>query len=166
MNAFSPIHSYVIGTASIGLGLHALFWPRREYGRLGLPLEPSRHPSSANTSPPRTKEEPEPTGGLDSTSPLVYLKGIRDISYGLALIALQYQDSVVGVTTIAGVLSLVAFGDGFVVWYHGGDSEEWGLPDAGKKARGYWGAAVGLGCWAAWRVFVAYGEWAAFHALN
>ncbi|KUI52789.1 hypothetical protein VP1G_00288 [Cytospora mali] len=169
MNAFAPAHSYVLGTALVGLGLHAFFRPTQEYARFGLPLEST----STNTDPPRTKKttagrgrrpnynnDNRLTGKDGSASPLIWLKGVREISYGLALVALQYQGISTGVTTVAGVLALAAVGDGFVVWFHGGEKP------GRKKAWGHWAAAVGLGSWAAWRTFVAYGEWAAFHALN
>lgn len=172
MNGFSPIHSYVFGTVSVGLGLHALLRPRQEYTRFGLPLEPSG-PSPTNTSPISKDTTGSSSGssgdagqaslslsGEDgSASPLMYLKSTREASYGLALIALQYQGNSAGVTVVAGTMALAALGDGLVVWFHGGKRFR-------AKAWGHWGAAVGLGSWAVWRAFVAYGEWAAFHALN
>ncbi|ROV88663.1 hypothetical protein VMCG_10332 [Cytospora schulzeri] len=204
MYAFSPIHSYVLGAGSVGLGLHAFFRPRQEQTRFGLPLEP---PSSTSSSTFSSTTHPGPaasdttgaqanknnnsknsssslTGEDGTASPLIYLKGVREITYGVALIALQYQGNVAGVTTFAGVVALAAVGDGLVVWFQGGGAGEEGRPEgpegpeesAGssgsgndkrkKKAWGHWGAAVGLGSWAAWRAFVAYGEWAAFHALT
>lgn len=175
MNAFSPIHSYVLGAASVGLGLHAFFRPRQEYARFGLPLEASPPTTTTTTTtathPGQTAKDTiggaqaknknnndRLTGEDGSASPLIYLKGVREVTYGVAFIALQLQDNAAGITTMAGVMALAAVGDGFLVMFHGGKDET-------KKAWGHWGAAVGLGSWAAWRAFVAYGEWAAFHAL-
>lgn len=163
MNAFSPIHSYVLGAASVGLGLHAFFRPRQEYARFGLPLEPSLPlpPVKSTTTHPgptvKDTTDVQATGEGGSASPLIYLKGVREVTYGVALMALQHQDNAAGVTTVAGVIALAAVGDGLLVWFYGNNE---------TKAWGHWAAAVGLGSWAAWRAFVAYGEWAAFHALN
>lgn len=168
MNAFSPINSYVLGAASVGLGLHAFLRPREETTRFGLPLEA---PSTTRKPGPSSKETTgaraidRPAGEDGSASPLIYIKGIREVSYGVALVALQYQGNVAGITTVAGVLALTGLGDGIVIWSHAG-REGTKATVKNTKAWGHWGAALGLGCWAAWRAFVAYGEWAAFHALN
>jgi hypothetical protein len=179
MNAFSPIHSYALGAASVGLGLHAFFRPRQEYARFGLPLEPSPPPAVITTTTTTTHPGPtvkdttdvQATGeGGGSASPLIYLKGVREVTYGVALMTLQHQDNAAGVTTVAGVMALAAVGDGLLVWFYGGGlggrSRSRSRGNNETKAWGHWAAAVGLGSWTAWRAFVAYGEWAAFHALN
>lgn len=150
MNAFSPFNTYFVGFGSLGLALHAFLRPREEYPRFGLPLEPGRN------------DKAELAAGVPTSSPVspfIHVKGLRELSYGLILIALQYQGNVAGITTVLGVTALVAVGDGLVVWFHGGKETR-------HKAAGHWVGSIGLGSWAAWRAFRSYGEWAAFHALG
>lgn len=157
MNAYSPIHAYAIGAVGIGLGLHACLRPRQEYPRFGLRLESAQPPHPREKASIATPEKSNPDAG--SVSPLIYLKAIRESSYGLALIGLQLQDNAAGVTTVAACVALAALGDGFVVWYHGGR-------EARRKAWGHWAAFVGLAGWTGWRTFLWYGQLAAFHALH
>lgn len=156
MNAYSPFHAYALGAVGIGLGFHACLRPREEYHRFGLRLE--------SAQPPHLREKaliatPDTNPESGSVSPLIYLKAIRESTFGLALIGLQYQGNAAGVTTVAAVLALAALGDGFVVWYHGGK-------ELRRKAWRHWAAFVGLAGWAGWRTFLWHGEWAAFHALH
>lgn len=156
MNAYSPIHAYALGAAGIGLGLHACLRPRQEYPRFGLRLESAQPPH------PRQKAliaTPDTNPEAGSVSPLIHLKAIRESTYGLAFVGLQYQGNAAGVTTLAAIVALAALGDGLVVWYHGGK-------ELRRKARGHWAASVGLAGWAGWRTFLWYGEWAAFHTLH
>lgn len=76
------------------------------------------------------------------------LKGIREVTYGLALIGLQYAEQSDAITILAAVLSLAGLGDGFVVWAYGGEKLK-------KKAFGHWIAFVGFAGWAWWRVTCA-----------
>ncbi|CAM1507155.1 Fc.00g067960.m01.CDS01 [Cosmosporella sp. VM-42] len=128
MSRPSPIPAYVLGVGSILLGLHAYISPTSEYPRFGLPLE-----HSANT------------GDEGYASPLMYLKAIREATYGLALVALQYQGYDGAVTTLAAVLSLAGLGDGFVVWNFGGE-------ELRVKAWGHWAPFVVFVIWAKARV--------------
>ncbi|KAI1400031.1 hypothetical protein F4819DRAFT_386504 [Hypoxylon fuscum] len=124
---FASIGSaYVLGAGSVFLGLHCFIRPKKEYGRFGLPLE----------SPPQQKG----TADVGSVSPLIYLKGIREITYGLALGVLQYQGQDDAVTTIAGIISLAGLGDGIVIWLNGGDEFK-------HMAFGHWGSFVALAVW-------------------
>ncbi|KAF3771345.1 hypothetical protein M406DRAFT_30348, partial [Cryphonectria parasitica EP155] len=131
---YAPINAYLIGAASIGLGLHAIFRPREEYARFGLPLphasarrgppDTTKNPSpldeQRNIARPDKKEEEEEEEEEGDVSPLMYIKGIRDITYGLALVGLQYEGhSAAGVTLVAGVMALAGLGDGIVVWCSG-----------------------------------------------
>ncbi|KAA8642904.1 DUF4267 domain-containing protein [Aspergillus tanneri] len=109
--------------------------PSHEYQRFGLPYE-----SSGGTSSPRKASRP------GAVSPLIHLKGIRETSYGIALIALQYQGQETAVTTIATICAFVGLGDGFVVWKYGGEQLK-------MKALGHWVAFFGFGGWALWRTF-------------
>ncbi|KAB8229768.1 hypothetical protein ETB97_001864 [Aspergillus alliaceus] len=132
MAAFSPIPAYVIGTLCLALGINGLSRPSDEYKRFGLPLEKS------TTGHRRTI----PTSG--SVSPLMYLKGIREVTYGLALLAMQYQRQEVAITTLVAIFSLAGLGDGLVVWFFGGDELK-------KKAFGHWVTFVGFTGWSWWR---------------
>lgn len=153
MDVFSPFNTYIVGLGLNAMGFHALLRPRQEYARFGLPLDSAQS---------LAKGGPQTTEILVASpiSPLIYAKGIREITYGLALIGLQYQGNVAGVTTVAAIIALAALGDGFVVWLHGGNRGK-------RKAVENWVAGfLGMGCWAGWRAFRAYGEWAAFHVLG
>ncbi|KAH7241590.1 hypothetical protein BKA59DRAFT_478853 [Fusarium tricinctum] len=127
MTTFSSIPSYILGGACVGRGIMALFSPRKEYGHVGLLLEPSRN-----------------TNETGAVSPLMYFKGLREISYGLTLMALQWQSNESAVTTFSAILSLVRIGDGLVVWMHGGDELRY-------KAAGHWITGLGFIGWVIWR---------------
>ncbi|PSR75969.1 hypothetical protein BD289DRAFT_379019 [Coniella lustricola] len=163
--AYSPSTVYAIGLSSVGLGLHALFRPRQEYGRFGLPLEAAHdRPAWPHASSGQLSKEPrqlfsETASQSSQVSPLIYLKGIRELTYGLILLGLQFEGDAAGVTITSGVLALAGLADGLVVWYHGGKENR-------HKAWGHWLAFASLGSWAGWRAFRAYGERAAFHALH
>lgn len=127
MTTFSSIPPYILGGACVSRGVMALLSPRKEYGHVGLLLEPSK----VNTE-----------GG--SVSPLMYFKGLREISYGLMLMALQYQGNESAVTTFSAILSIVRLSDGLVVWMNGGDELRY-------KAAGHWITGLGFVGWVIWR---------------
>lgn len=134
MATFSSIPAYVLGTACIGRGVMAMFSPRKEYGHVGLPLE--SHPTSTTN----------PAGGPSTfPSPLMYFKGLREISYGATLALLQWQGNEDAVTTFAAVLSLVRVGDGLVVWFNGGKKLR-------SRAWGHWITGAGFVGWVTWRL--------------
>ncbi|KAH7139671.1 hypothetical protein B0J13DRAFT_66556 [Dactylonectria estremocensis] len=133
MTTFSPIPAYILGTACASRGVMALLSPREEYHHMGLPLE-----SHAAASPSST------IGNSGSASPLMYFKGIREISYGLMMVALQRQRNEAALTTVAAVLAVVRFGDGLVVWLYGGEKLRY-------KAWGHWITSVGFLGWITWR---------------
>ncbi|KAI1082898.1 hypothetical protein F5B20DRAFT_488754 [Whalleya microplaca] len=141
-----PIPTYALGTLCLGLGLHSFLAPKREYARFGLPLEqtskPHRRPSSSARKAGGVATAVSENGAV---SPLVYLKAVREVTYGLSLILLQYagaSDAAVTITTA--VISLAGLGDGLVVWAYGG-------ADGRKRAWGHWAAFLGLSGWAWWR---------------
>jgi hypothetical protein len=111
----------ILGTACAARGIMSMLTPREEYSHMGLPLAPTETPS-----------------------PLMYFKGLREVSYGLALVALQTQGSDLAVTTFAAILTAVRLGDGLVVWFKGGERSRY-------KAWGHWITAAGMACWAVWR---------------
>ena len=127
MTTFSSIPAHVLGAACVGRGIMALFSPRAEYGHVGLLLEPSKIPTESGF-----------------VSPLMYFKGLREISYGAALMALQWQGNESAVTTFSAILSMVRIGDGLVVWMNGGDELRY-------KAAGHWITGLGFGGWVLWR---------------
>ncbi|KAH7120577.1 hypothetical protein EDB81DRAFT_814425 [Dactylonectria macrodidyma] len=133
MTTFSPFPAYILGTACVSRGVMAILSPREEYHHMGLPLEPNTAAfplSAANNS--------------GSASPLMYFKGIREISYGLMMVALQRQRDEAALTTVAAVLTLVRFGDGLVVWFYGGEKLRF-------KAWGHWITGAGFLGWITWR---------------
>jgi hypothetical protein len=119
----SPIPAYLLGTACLGRGAMALFSPHKEYGHVGLPLETSK----------------------GHASPLMQFKGIRELSYGAAMVALQWQGHEGALTTIAAILSVVRLGDGIVVWCKGGEELRY-------RAWGHWVTGMGFAGWVAWRL--------------
>ncbi|KAI1765226.1 hypothetical protein GGR53DRAFT_279615 [Hypoxylon sp. FL1150] len=124
-----PPIPYLLGAGSIFLGLHCFLNPRQEYLRFGLPLEPAPRLKNRNTPP-----------DVGIVSPLIYLKGIREITYGLTLIILQYNRQMRALTAMLGIISLAGLLDGIVVWKYGG-------PKLRRKAYGHWFAFVGLAGW-------------------
>ncbi|CAM1505965.1 Fc.00g116020.m01.CDS01 [Cosmosporella sp. VM-42] len=136
MAMFSPLPAYILGTACFGRGLMAVFSPENEYTHVGLPLESRANPSATHGL--------GSAGALGLASPLMYFKGLREISYGLLLVTLQRQGNQDAVTTFAAILSLVRFGDGLVVWLHGGESVR-------SRALGHWITGAGFVGWAIWR---------------
>ncbi|KAJ6443180.1 DNA polymerase subunit Cdc27 [Purpureocillium lavendulum] len=149
MATFSPIPSYLFGTAFLGLSLSAILAPRREYARFGLPLENTTTTATTAATTSDKKLFSHSGGNHDDedtsfASPLMYLKGIRELTYGLALVALQRQGNEPAVTTLVGVLAFAAIGDGFVIWAHGG-------PRLRAKAWGHWVPGLGFLAWAFWR---------------
>jgi hypothetical protein len=103
----TPWPAYLVGTACIGRGCFAILGPRSEYPRIGLALEAS-HPDS-------------PTSSSGQISPLIFFKGVREISYGLTILLLQRQGLDEALTTFALVLAGVRVADGAVVWWKGGE---------------------------------------------
>ncbi|UNI20482.1 hypothetical protein JDV02_006563 [Purpureocillium takamizusanense] len=153
--SFSPLPSYLFGTAFLGLSLSAILAPRREYARFGLPLETTTTTSSStparviinhnNNNNNNSGSGSDGSDGSDGfASPLMYLKGIRELTYGAALLALQWQGNEPAVTTLVGVLAFAALGDGCVIWAHGGEALR-------GKAWGHWLPGLGFLGWAAWR---------------
>ncbi|POR39529.1 Uncharacterized protein TPAR_00277 [Tolypocladium paradoxum] len=138
MAPFSPVPSYVLGTACIGRGLMAILSPRNEYAHVGLPLESHAAAAAAAAAAPHGG----PRSGF--ASPLMYFKGIREITFGLTLVALQRQADEEAVTTVAAVLSLARFADGLVVWLNGGEELRW-------RALGHWITGAGFLGWVIWR---------------
>ncbi|KAL4998255.1 hypothetical protein BDV10DRAFT_167600 [Aspergillus recurvatus] len=140
MATFSPLPTYLIGALCLTLGINSLFRAETEYPRFGLPLEPPASTTTTSNWNPSTSDSDSARG---TVSPLIYLKSIREITYGLALVALQYQGEEKAITTLAGVVSLAGLGDGFVVWTFGGERR--------RTAMNHWGTFVGLLSWAVWR---------------
>ncbi|KAL4947126.1 hypothetical protein BDW69DRAFT_178994 [Aspergillus filifer] len=137
----SPLPTYIIGTLCIALGVNGFTSPEKEYPRFGLPLEP---PAPESASSRTSTLNANTTAQLRGTvSPLIYIKCVREITYGLALIALQYQGQEKATTTLAGVISLAGLGDGFVVWIFGGERI--------GTAINHWGTFIALAGWAFWR---------------
>ncbi|KAI0834816.1 hypothetical protein F5Y06DRAFT_148611 [Hypoxylon sp. FL0890] len=128
--------AYILGAACFGRGVMGVLSPRKEYLNVGLPLE--SHATATATSPPAQQHDDTISNGF--ASPLMYFKGIREMSYGMTLIALQQQANEGALTTFAAILSLVRFGDGLVVWLHGGDELRY-------KAWGHWITGAGFLAW-------------------
>lgn len=131
---FSPVPAYLLGSLSLAIGLNSFIRPCGECERFGLPLEPTPSTTSPQIKPSKIGAPPA----------LIYLKGIREITYGLALIALQYYGQETAVTIVAAIFSLAGLGDGFMVWNYGGSTLK-------RKAFGHWMAWVVFAGWSWWR---------------
>lgn len=135
---------YSLGTLMLLVGLHCFLRPRQEYPRFGLPLENA-----------------QPSAKTQTYSPLMFLKGTREVTYGLTLIVLQYQGNVNAVTTFVGILSLAGLADGLVIWFNSGQELRY-------KAFGHLFLFVVLAGWTAWRAHRAWqdsqeGKWPEGH---
>ncbi|KAI8966308.1 hypothetical protein F5Y11DRAFT_189377 [Daldinia sp. FL1419] len=135
MAAFSSFSSYILGTACFARGLMAILSPEKEYDNIGLPID--FHTEVPHSTDP---DEDIDDSSISFTSPLMYFKGIREMSYGLTLVALEWQGNTAAVTTFAAILSLVRLGDGLVVWVNGGDKMKF-------KAMGHWVTSVSFLGW-------------------
>lgn len=140
LSASTQVIVYSLGALMLLVGLHCFLRPRQEYPRFGLPLESAK---------------------IQSYSPLMFLKGTREVTYGLTLIVLQYQGNVNAVTTFVGILSLAGLADGLVIWFNSGQ-------ELRHKAFGHLFLFVVLAGWAAWRAKQAWedsqeGKWPEGH---
>ena len=141
MSNFSPTPSYTLGGLCLAMGVNAILRPNQESERFGLP--PRSHS-------PNKKSNITAKPSCILVSPLIFLKGIREISYGAALMALEFTHQETAITIMATILSLVALGDGLVVWSYGGDHLR-------SKAFGHWASFVGFAAWSGWRFSAALG---------
>ncbi|KAI1390026.1 uncharacterized protein F4822DRAFT_400560 [Hypoxylon trugodes] len=138
MPSAPPVPAYFLSAGTVVLGLHCFLRPRQEYGRFGLPLE------QAAASTKKKRDSSSTTAGEGTVSPLIHLKGIREITYGLALAALKYQGHDDAVTAVAGVVSLAGLGDGIVILLNTGEEFR-------HKAFGHIGFGIVIGGWSLWR---------------
>ncbi|KAJ5713531.1 uncharacterized protein N7483_010712 [Penicillium malachiteum] len=93
------------------------------------------------TTSSNLKEKPSRLG---TASPFIYLKGIREITWGLNFLALQYYQQDFAITIFAGVVSLAELGDGWTVWANGGERLK-------MKAFGHLAVDLGTAAWFLWR---------------
>ncbi|KAI1088494.1 hypothetical protein F5B19DRAFT_425465 [Rostrohypoxylon terebratum] len=142
--AAPPIPAYFIGAGSILLGVHCFVRPTQEYGRFGLPLEPAPRAKRDRGEKRERGERRSSSAEEGRASPLVYIKGVREVTYGVALGVLKWLKHDDAVTALTAVLALAGLGDGVVVWLHGGEKNR-------RKAVGHWGAFLILGGWSVWR---------------
>lgn len=139
MNAFAPINAYAVGAGLLGLGLHATLRPGQR-----------ARPTAKLDAPPDRHRVWRPHLGPKASSAVPFVSG-------LALIALQYAGNTSGVTHAAAAVALATLGEGFRVR---------GEREHRREAWFHWTVSFGLACWAGWRLFLGYGEWAAFYALH
>lgn len=129
---------YLLGTAFLGLGVSGLAQPESQYPTFGIPL-PALPPT-----PPDVATD-EQTDRRAAASPFVKAKSIRDLSYGLFLISLQFQGQNKAVNTLLANMVIVGAVDGAIVWVFGG-------ADRGEKAWGHWGGSIALAAWTLTRI--------------
>jgi hypothetical protein len=119
MSTFSPVPAYLAGALCISLGVNGMVHPEADSPRFGLPLDGASE-----------------TG---TVSPLIYVKGMRETTYGFVLVALHTRTKKQPITTVAAVISLVGLSDGLVVWRYGGNRR--------TKAWNHWGAFLIFAAW-------------------
>ncbi|KAL5042151.1 hypothetical protein BDW71DRAFT_190599 [Aspergillus fruticulosus] len=100
----SPNIGSNVGTALILRGVRCFIQPGSQYYEFGIPREGSdnRQPHS---------------GG--SISPLIYVKGIRELGYGVALVNLQRLHDEGGLRVLLWIGALMSLADGGVVLVFG-----------------------------------------------
>ena len=132
MSTNSSIPVYLLSGICVAIGAHCFISPKGEYERFGIPLE-GLHAGSGD-------KKVSSSTAAGTVSPLMYVKGARELCFGLNFAALQYQGLYAAVTTSLAVYSLAALIDGFVIWSR--------YP---QKAVGHLAFGVGFAAWAAWR---------------
>ncbi|CAN8096142.1 unnamed protein product [Discula destructiva] len=153
MNPFAPINSYAIGAGYLGMGLCAYLRPQQYYrARFGFPVE---SPRASRTPAELEKASPE----VATPERQVVQLSFMTMYFGVLFVSLQYVDSATGVTIAAAVVSFSALADGLALW-------RCGLKEVKRKAWAHWAEALALAGWAGSRLFLGYGEWAAFYTLH
>ncbi|KAL2824238.1 hypothetical protein BDW59DRAFT_87309 [Aspergillus cavernicola] len=104
LDPFSSRLIWIIGNISVVRGIRCWISPASQYEEYGLPLEQST----------------EPTAQSGATSPLIYVKGIRDFGYGVMLMTLHNMGDERAVTVLVANGALMTLADAFVVWRFGG----------------------------------------------
>jgi hypothetical protein len=116
------------------------------------PTSPNEITFRSRANVPTAPQKPgEKTSASTSISPIVYARGIRDVTYGLLYLSLEATNAAgtndKALNIFSAIVCLTAFVDGYLVHKYGGEKL------AGKKW-GHWGMIGGLGAWVAWRVGV------------
>jgi len=134
MSTSSSTPVYLLSGICVAIGAYCFISPKGEYERFGIPLEGLPAASGGD------KKARSSSTAAGNVSPLIYVKGTRELCFGLNFAALQYQGLYAAVTTCLAVYSLAALIDGFVIWSR--------FPG---KALGHLAFGVGFAAWAAWR---------------
>ncbi|KAI0480924.1 hypothetical protein GGR56DRAFT_671979 [Xylariaceae sp. FL0804] len=143
-SSFSPYPAYALAALLVGLALNSFASPRHEHERYGLPLED--HPQQQKQS---AGAVPAPASALSPTAAgWVYVKGTREISYGVVVALLQYQGLDTALTSVLAVVSFLGLADGYIVGTRGGSRLR-------HKAAGHGLVGVCIAGWAWWRARVA-----------
>src|SRR5262245_58359453 len=103
----SPVPSYLLGTAFIGIGLSSFLQPLSAHTIFGVPAPaPTPAPAPGITA----SKSPEASTRSPGVSPFVFAKAARDVAIGVLFFAFQLQgdDAAVGTlmvgATAVGVL--------------------------------------------------------------
>ncbi len=143
MAAPSSFPAYFFGTTLIATGLMSLARPLAAYEVFGVPPPvPATTASTTSTTTTATSTSGSDEDALAAVSPFVYSKAARDLSLGVAFLALQRQGNHAGFLTLSGALVIGGLCDGWVVWTRGGEELK-------HKAWGHWIPSVG------WAVYLA-----------
>jgi hypothetical protein len=143
MTLSTTFPSYLIGTATVGVGLMCFASPGRAYKLFGLPLNsPTTQPSKfAEISPDKTHPAAASTAisGPPTPSPYLYAMAVRQLSFGLALVAFEATGNTDAVATMAAAMCLMGAVDGWIVWKYGGELQ--------NKAWNHWNGTIISGAW-------------------
>jgi hypothetical protein len=162
----SPYPAYIIGAAGVAVGLWGLLAPAGAAAYYGIPASTSRPAVSSSLTPASETTHPATQGSTSAIaskdthpaaqstavspetppSPYVAVAAVRDIALGLAMVGLQLQDNVEGVSTLLAARGALEALDGLLVWRFGGETVR-------DKAIGHVVGGIVFARWAWWRFF-------------
>ncbi|KAL4735043.1 hypothetical protein BDV11DRAFT_196950 [Aspergillus similis] len=103
INPSSPNIGSNIGTALILRGVRCFIQPGSQYSEFGIPREASENPEARTAS----------------ISPLIFVKGIRELGYGVALVSLQRLHDEAGLRLLLWIGAVMSLADAGVVLVFG-----------------------------------------------
>ncbi|KAL4913608.1 hypothetical protein BDW62DRAFT_205378 [Aspergillus aurantiobrunneus] len=109
MNPHSDSLGALIATTSLSRGIRCVFQPGSQYYEFGIPREGSTDPLS------RTE---------GAISPLIYVRGIREIGYSLSVYRVWILGNAQALTVLIGVAAFMSAGDMLVVLIFGRNNKQ------------------------------------------
>ncbi|KAL4762238.1 DUF4267 domain-containing protein [Aspergillus foveolatus] len=103
INPSSPNIGGNMGTALILRGVRCFIQPGSQYSEFGIPREASENPN----------------GRAESISPFIFVKGIRELGYGIALVSVQKLHDETGLGLLLWIGAFMSLADAGVVLMFG-----------------------------------------------